>query len=96
MSKRIGGFRRKTRGKLRKNVHMKGKFSIRNYYQTFNDGDKVALVADSTFQNGMFHPRFFGKAATVEGMQGTNYKVALFDGSKKKVLIVHPVHLRRL
>ncbi len=95
MTKRIGGFRRKTRGKLRKNIHNRGKLSIRRYFQEFNNGDKVSLVAEPAVQGGMFHPRFYGKIGTVDGMQGTNYKVELFDGSKRKILLVHPVHLRR-
>ncbi|MBI4154020.1 50S ribosomal protein L21e [Candidatus Woesearchaeota archaeon] len=96
MAKRIGGFRRKTRAKLRKNVHSRGKISIRRYFQAFNPGEKVGLVAEPSIQGGMFHPRFYGKVGTVNGMQGTNYKVELNDGGKKKILIVHPVHLRRL
>ena len=91
---RKGGNRRKTRHKLSKPVHKKGKISINRYFQKFNTGDKVALAAEPAYQNGMYHPRFHGMNGSVEGMQGNCYKVSIADGGKKKVLLVHPIHLK--
>lgn len=94
MSKRIGGFRRKTRDKLKKSPRTKGKISIRNYLQQFKVGDHVNLNAEPAVQTGMYHPRFHGRTAIVIGKQGKCYKVQIEDGSLQKTLIVHPVHLR--
>jgi large subunit ribosomal protein L21e len=95
MTQRTGGFRRKTRSKLRKNVRDKGKISIRDTLQKFDINDKVALVAEPAVQKGMHHPRFQGRIAIITGKQGEAYKVTFIDGSLKKTQIVHPVHLRR-
>ena len=93
--KRIGGFRRKTRSKLRKNVRNKGKFSIRRYFQSFNKGDRVYLVAEPAIQGGMYLPRFHGKSGKIKGMQGNCYFVEIKDKNKVKKLLVHPVHLKK-
>ena len=95
MVKRIGGIRRKTRYKLRKEKRSKGKISITRYFQSFNIGDKVYLGAESAVQKGMYHPRFMGKAGTINGMRGRCYKVLINDMGKEKILVVHPVHLKK-
>ncbi|MEK6940943.1 MAG: 50S ribosomal protein L21e [Nanoarchaeota archaeon] len=94
--KRVGGFRRKTRSKLRKNVRDGGKISIRRFLQTFNDGDIVSLKAEPAIQTGMYFPRFHGLVGKVIGKQGKCYMVSLKDGHKTKHVIIHPVHLRRI
>ena len=94
MSKRIGGFRRKTRDKLKKSPRTKGKISIRRYLQEFKIGDHVNLSAESAVQKGMYLPRFHGRTAMIVGKQGNCYKVRIQDGELDKMLIVHPVHLR--
>lgn len=96
MVKRIGGFRRRTRHKLRKKAADKGKISLRKYFQSFNTGDKVLLSAEPSIHKGMYHPRFHSKSATVTGKRGNCYKVEIRDKNKLKTLIVHPIHLRRL
>jgi len=96
MVTRIGGFRRKTRDKLRKSHRAKGKVSITNFLQKFVNGEKVLLKAEPAYQHGMYHPRFHNKAGIVEGTQGNCYKVKIKDFTKEKVLLVHPVHLRKL
>ena len=93
---RIGGFRRKTRHKMAKNVRSKGKISLSKYFQEFKDGDRVCLVAEPAVQKGMYYPRFYGKAGTIVGKRGRCYEVQIKDGSLSKLLIVHPVHMNRL
>lgn len=92
---RIGGFRRKTRHKLRKNIREHGKISIRRFLQTFNAGDRVYLKADSSYQEGMYFSRYHGKAGLIEGKQGKCYYVKIKDHNKVKKLLIHPVHLKR-
>ena len=95
MAQRIGRFRRKTRHKLKKNIREKGKISISNYLQKLKPGDRVILKAEPAIQNGMYFPRFHGKAGVITGMQGDCYKVLIKDINKKKTIIVHPVHLKQ-
>ncbi len=96
MVKRIGGFRRKTRSKLKKNAKEKGKISLTQYFKKLEKGDRVCLVSEPSVQKGMPFPRYHGKSGVVRGAQGSCYKVAIKDGKKEKVLVVHPIHLRRM
>lgn len=96
MVQRTGGLRRKTRSKLKKNVRMKGKISIRNYLQSFETNDKVALVMEPSLHMGIYHPRFQGDIGVVVGKQGTCYRIRIIDGKMEKFFIVHPVHLRKV
>ena len=96
MVKRIGGKRRHTRYKLQRAQNMRGKVRITAFMQQFKDGEKVALVADSSVAAGMFHPRFHGKTGTIVSAQGKSYQVQIRDRTKDKVLVIHPVHLKRI
>jgi len=95
MAKRIGGFRRKTRHKLSKPLREKGKISLKRYFQKFKPGDKVVLKSEPSIHKGMYHPRFHGKSGIVKQKKGICYKVLIKDNKKEKILVVHPVHLRR-
>jgi len=95
MAKRIGGFRRKTRHKLSKPLREKGKVSLKRYFQTFKPGDNVVLKSEPSIQKGMYYPRFHGKAGIIKCKKGACYEVAIKDNKKEKLLIIHPVHLRR-
>jgi len=94
--KRVGGFRRKTRHKMAKNVREKGKISLVRYLQKFNEGDRVCLIAEPAVQKGMYFPRFYGRAGTVQAKVGRCYEVLIKDGNSNKIVIAHPVHLKRL
>lgn len=90
------GFRSNTRSKLAKPKRERGKISITRFYQKFNEGDKVYLVAEPGYQNGMYHPRFHGKSGIVQNKRGDCYEIFIYDGNAKKMMIVHPVHLKRV
>lgn len=94
MVTRVGGFRRKTRSKLRKNISERGKISLSNYFKKYEVGTKVTLIGEPAVQKGMFFPRFKGKTGTIKGKQGACYTVEIKDGKKANTIIVHPVHLR--
>ena len=96
MVMRIGGLRRKTRYKFRKEARTKGKISLKRYFQTFDKGEKVALGVESAVQKGMYHPRFYGKIGVVKSKTGRCYQVSIKDGGKEKTLVVHPIHLRKV
>ncbi|MFC1768954.1 50S ribosomal protein L21e [Nanoarchaeota archaeon] len=95
MAKRIGGFRRKTRGKLSKPAKAKGKLSLTKFFQTFKEGDRVFLSAEPAYQKGLYFPRFHGKSGVVLGQKGRCYEIEIKDFRKKKTLVVHPAHLKR-
>jgi len=89
----MGGFRRKTRYKLKKQEGTKGKISISRYFKRFKEGDTVVLKPEPSVHAGMPYPRFQGKSGLVVGKQGECYKVMIKDGSMEKMIIVHPIHL---
>ena len=92
---RVGGSRRKTRHKLKKNIRTKGKISLKEYFKNLKEGDKVTLKAEPAIQKGMYFPRFHGKTGKVIKKQGSNYYVEIKDGNKKKLVLVHPAHLKK-
>ena len=96
MVQRKGGNRRGTRQLMRKRQGTHGKFSLRRYLQILKEGDKVALVAESSIHKGLYYKRFHGKIAKVIAKKGFCYEVQFKDGNKSKTLIVHPVHLRKI
>ena len=93
--KRIGGFRRKTRHKLSKNIKERGKIGITRFFRKFIEGDRVCLNAEPAYQKGMYNPRFHGKIGTVVGKKGKCYEIKFKDIKKEKKVVVHPVHLKR-
>ncbi len=94
MVKRLGGMRRKSRYKLKKETKDRGKLSLRRYFQKFNLNDKVALVMEPRVHKGIFNLRFYGRVGIITGQQGSCYSIKIMDGNKEKTLVVHPVHLR--
>jgi len=96
MGKRKGGYRRKTRKLMRKNVRDKGKISLNAYFAQYKPGDMVGLRAEPAVQDGIYNLRFHGKTGKVLGKQGDCYQVAIIDGGKAKTLIVHPIHLHKV
>ena len=96
MVRRQGGLRRKTRSKLSKPLREKSKLSLGKYFQAFEVGDKAVLKAEPSVQKGMFMPRFYGRTCTIKAKVGSCYHVAIKDHNKEKVLVVHPVHLKKV
>ena len=95
MVTRMGGLRRKSRSKLRKNIRQKGKLSVTKYLQEFDIGDTVYLKAEPSIHKGMYNLRYHGKSAIVVAKQGRCYIVQLKDHSKIKNFIVRPIHLKK-
>mgnify|MGYP001596420288 CR=1 FL=1 len=96
MTKRLGGFRRKTRDKLKKAPAEKGKISFTTYFQELEQGQSVVLKLEPSVHKGMFLPRFYGRTGIIGKKHGSCYEVSIVDGSKPKTLIVHPIHLKRV
>ena len=62
--------------------------------RTFAMGEHVAIVIDPAIHHGMPHPRFQGQTGIITGMQGEVYKVEIYDGKKKKLLLCRPEHIK--
>lgn len=87
---------RKTRQKLSKNIHTKGKVRISSFLQEFNKGDQVALTVEPAYQKGQYYLRFHGKTGVVSGKRGECYEIKIKDFNKEKMVVVHPVHLKKV
>jgi large subunit ribosomal protein L21e len=96
MANRKGGFRRRTRYKFKKALRAKGKISQKAFFQKLDMGDKVQLSAESAYQKGMYYPRYHGLVGVVKEKKGTCYCVEIHDQNMPKLLIVHPIHLRKI
>ena len=95
MAKRTGGSRRKTRFLYKKRKSERGKVSIRRYLQKFQIGDRVQLDAEPAVHKGFYFRRFHAKVGTIEKARGQCYEVAIKEGNKPKLVIIHPIHLRK-
>lgn len=73
----------------------KGKVSVSQYLQKFNNGEKVNLKIHPSVQKGRFFPRFHGLTGIITGMKGACYQVKIKDGNKEKILYIHPIHLKK-
>ncbi|MCX8147318.1 MAG: 50S ribosomal protein L21e, partial [Candidatus Woesearchaeota archaeon] len=62
----------------------------------FKEGDKVMLDANPSVHRGMYFPRFHGKCGVIKGRRGFCYEVLINDLGKEKILIIHPIHLKKL
>jgi large subunit ribosomal protein L21e len=96
MAQRVGGIRRKTRRLMKKASGTHGRISLKRYFESYKQGEKVQLVQDPSVHKGFFHKRFYGKMGVVEGKRGACYEVTVLDGKMSKLLIVHPIHMRKV
>lgn len=96
MVMRIGTSRRKTRKLYSVPDSEKGRIKIRNYLQSFEEGEKVFIGVDPSVHAGLPFRRFVGTSGLVLGEQGSVYKVRVRDGGNEKTLLIHPAHLRSM
>jgi len=96
MSKRRGGSRAGTRRLFRKSPRSKGKISLTKFFMPYKVGDSAVLQAEPAMQDNLYHQRFHGKTGVVVGKRGDCYEVKIQDGGKQKMVIVHPVHLKKV
>ncbi len=90
------GPRARSRSKMTKKVRNRGMPSIRRYLAKFEVGEYAAVAINSSEHYGLPHHRFQGRTGVIVGMQGKCYKLKIRDGGMEKLLIVHPVHLKRV
>jgi large subunit ribosomal protein L21e len=95
MGNKSKGTRHGTRSKLRKSNREKA-VNIAIFLQKFKEGDRATIKINPSYHKGAPHPRFNGLSGSIGGKQGNCYLVQTKDGNKEKLMIVHPVHLRKL
>ena len=95
MVKRIGRARRKTRHLMRKDIRRRGKISLSSFFKSFKEGEKVVLKAEPAYQKGIYCRRFHGITGVVKGKTGSCFNVLVKNGKKTKMLVVHPIHLKK-
>ncbi len=94
MVTRTKGSRQGTRSILRKGKRERRRLFIGRSMQSYEEGDKVAIVLDAAQQKGMPHRRFQGRTGVIQGVQGRAYVVRVADGNMMKTVVARPEHLR--
>jgi large subunit ribosomal protein L21e len=79
----------------RKNIRNHGKIKLSEYFQGFNEKDRVTVVRELALMP-KFPKRLQGRSGIVDGKRGKSYLVKIKDLNKEKSYLIHPVHLRRL
>jgi len=80
---------------MSKNVKERGKIALTKFFRKFEDGARVCLKAEPAYQKGIYDLRYHGKIGTVKKKKGRCYEVEIQDFKKQKIMIVHPVHLKK-
>ena len=79
----------------RKSVREHGKIKLSNYFQKFNEGDRVAVKRELSMQP-KFPKSLQGRSGVIRSKKGNSYIVKINDLKKEKTYVIHPVHLKRL
>jgi len=95
MVKASKGIMEKTRQKFRRGPRQRGLSPITRSLQSFEIGERVTIVIDSSVQKGWPHNRFHGMTGTVVARRGAAYLVDVRFGGRIKQAVVRPEHLRR-
>jgi large subunit ribosomal protein L21e len=78
-----------------KRIREKGKLKLSSYFKKIEDGSRVAISIDHSVNNSL-NRRVQGRSGVVIGSRGNSKLIKIKDGNKEKVLIVHPIHIRKL
>ena len=87
------GKRGKTRSKFRK---YDPKVSVNDIMQSFEMGEKVQIVIDSSYHSGLPHKSFHGLTGTISGTRGEAYIIDVLQGNQALKVVTTPVHIKKL
>ncbi len=79
----------------RKPIRTRGKLQLSRYFQSFEEGARVAVVNESAVQSS-FPLRLQGRTGVVLGKRGKSYLVQIKDQNKEKQFLVEPIHLKKI
>ncbi|MDW8084194.1 MAG: hypothetical protein RMI49_03220 [Candidatus Caldarchaeum sp.] len=86
------GFRRKSRGYLKKPRGSRSGPSPDIYLREFSPGDRVLIAIEPAVQKGSPHRRYHGKVGQIVEKRGRGYVVKV--GEEGKILSILPDHIR--
>jgi large subunit ribosomal protein L21e len=88
------GYRSRTRTLFRKKPREKGKVGLSRLLKTYNPGDKVTIMIDSSVHKGMPHRRYHGRVGIVKARRGRSYVIEVAEGRQTHTLIARPEHIK--
>ena len=91
-NKKAKGKRAKTRSKMKKRG---AAATVNKLLASFDSGQRVCIVIDSSQHSGLPHSKYQGYTGIVTGRQGKLYKVAVKDDSNTRNLLVAAPHLQQ-
>ncbi|MDP2666556.1 MAG: 50S ribosomal protein L21e [Candidatus Diapherotrites archaeon] len=92
-NKKARGYRANTRAKIRGAATRP---TVNQLLQTFDVDETVQIVINGTIHAGMPFRRFHGLTGQVIGHQGRAVKVKAYLGNQTCIVILNPIHLKRL
>ena len=87
------GYQMNTRALLKRDPRERGKTTLSKVLQSYNEGDKVVVIIDSSVHKVMPHRRFHGRIGVVQAKRGRSYVIHVTQGDATKEIIVRPEHL---
>jgi large subunit ribosomal protein L21e len=98
MAKITGGVRKPgKRGKTRQKFKKKGsKTTVNKIVESFEKGDKVQVVVDSSIHAGLPDKSFHGLTGYISTKRGESYEIGLKRGKKEFTVVTTPAHIKRL
>jgi large subunit ribosomal protein L21e len=91
--RRSKGYRSRTRTLFRKKTRERGKVGLSRLLKTYNPGDKVTIMIDSSVHKGMPHRRYHGRVGIVKARRGRSYIIEVAEGRQTRTLIARPEHI---
>jgi large subunit ribosomal protein L21e len=91
--RRSKGYRSRTRTLFRKKTRERGKVGLSRLLKTYNPGDKVTIMIDSSVHKGMPHRRYHGRVGIVKARRGRSYVIEVAEGRQTRTLIARPEHI---
>ena len=88
------GYRSRTRTLFRKKPRERGKVGLSRLLKTYNPGDKVTIMIDSSVHKGMPHRRYHGRVGIVKARRGRSYVIEVAEGRQTHTLIARPEHIK--
>ena len=79
----------------RKPVRTRGKLQLSTYFQEFEKGDSVAVVAEPAVQSN-FPKTLQGRTGVIEDKKGKLYVVKIKDQNKEKKFLIEAIHLKSI
>ena len=78
-----------------KRLRERGKISLSKYFQSFKEGDSVAVVRELSIKFG-YPKKLQGRTGIIIGKRGVAYEIEINDLNKPKRYAIKPIHLKKI